>query len=1032
MRAKELFPAIQDETNRSQLLERLCSIKHVITTIHTLIEDTKYLEPCSRILKKILPSKSKGSLAQSFRGLHNGQRHAKVQTTDYTSENRTYSSGSHASWVAYRVLWLLALRHFPQMDGQAPRKDVGKCSMRKPDLQPQWWIELSALALGNGYRRIRKLYRDRKAADSCEIEDCVRRIRPSMEQGLRRRKVQLIYQIIGDPEFPEPVMTAPELTSDHDNCRPELSDRCGRPRTSTLLADEGFLFLGHIYSTLYDTTPKRYLTSFAITRDFFHSFFGTTEDDLDQPTTSFRLPLDNHGGGREDEGRMDDIDDPEGPRREDEGGMQDVDGEGPPANQRPVPSQPHEVPLPASPTRPVEDTYSAVTTPGERSPDKYRSLTRRGRSASPPTHSHRSGRRRGRSNSRDGRGLTSTRARAPLLPGTTQQLLLTSPPIEVGNTQADVSIEDMEIAPLAPPPRPVAEPLIEPSHSATTQSAFPATQPSAEDVEMVLWAPPSAGRLVGKGATIASRSRSLDGRRKITQRDRSTSPTIHTHRLGRRRERSGSWDGRRRWDLTSPRGGDIRDTIFPGAVQQLLPAGPPADSAQAAIVSSEDVSTEDMEVVPWAPPSAGRLVRKGAAITSRPRSLDGRRKIAQRNRSTSPTIHTHRSERRRQRSTSSCRERRRSRGSGTSRKEDTSAEDMEIVQWVPPPQTIADPLVEPSHSAVIPSASTLPAAQPSATPIFNQEIRDRTVSVLPGIQLSATPMYMFSEETQGETVPAAQFAFSQGTQGGIVSARPAQPAAATTSVLRQEIQDRTISALLATEPSAAPLFISGQEQLIDDITISLQDASRFLFRRQTRTARSFMVFSPAGGDRFRVDNADPTDPVSMANALQLLSKTPTLALASDQGKRLKLTSPTTILEEARAQKLDTALVVARPNAGEVIRQLEDFEEPDEELHHKERPPSLTVDEMVQRDGKPIQISIWDGTDWKTAVRNVTYSQTEGKVRYYMYRVKGVRPYDWEGTRLAVEECFHGAQDDSPPTVYLCLPEQASSVFPVDI
>lgn len=193
-----------------------------------------------------------------------------------------------------------------------------------------------------------------------------------------------------------------------------------------------------------------------------------------------------------------------------------------------------------------------------------------------------------------------------------------------------------------------------------------------------------------------------------------------------------------------------------------------------------------------------------------------------------------------------------------------------------------------------------------------------------------------------------------------------------------------------------------------------------------------MVFSPAGGDRFRVDNADPTDPVSMANALQLLSKTPTLALASDQGKRLKLTSPTTILEEARAQKLDTALVVARPNAGEVIRQLEDFEEPDEELHHKERPPSLTVDEMVQRDGKPIQISIWDGTDWKTAVRNVTYSQTEGKVRYYMYRVKGVRPYDWEGTRLAVEECFHGAQDDSPPTVYLCLPEQASSVFPVDI
>ncbi|KAG9232954.1 hypothetical protein BJ875DRAFT_513296 [Amylocarpus encephaloides] len=377
---------------------------------------------------------------------------------------------------------------------------------------------------------------------------------------------------------------------------------------------------------------------------------------------------------------MDDIDDTEGPRREDEGGIQD----------RPVPPPPHEVPLPASPTRPVEDTYRAVTTPGERSLDKYRSLTRRGRSASPPTHSHRSGRRRGRSNSRDGRGLTSTRARAPLLPGTTQQLLLTSPPIEVGNTQAatDVLIEDMEIAPLAPPPRTIAEPLIEPSHSATTQSALPATQPSAEDVEMVLWAPPSAGRLVGKGAAIAS------------------SPTIHTHRLGGRRERSGSWDGRRRWDLTSPRGGDIRDTIFPGAAQQLLLAGPPAESTQAATVSSEDVPTEDMEVVPWASPSARPLAENAhTAIAARSRSPDGRRNISPRGRSASLTTPQHRSERRRERSSSRNKRRRRVRDTifpgavqqllpagppadsaqaAIVSSEDVSRKDMEIVPWAPP------------------------------------------------------------------------------------------------------------------------------------------------------------------------------------------------------------------------------------------------------------------------------------------------------------------------------------------------------------
>ncbi len=74
-------------------------------------------------------------------------------------------------------------------------------------------------------------------------------------------------------------------------------------------------------------------------------------------------------------------------------------------------------------------------------------------------------------------------------------------------------------------------------------------------------------------------------------------------------------------------------------MQQLLP-GLLAESAQAAIVLSEDILTEDMEIVPQAPPSAGQLVGKGAAIASRSRSLDRRHKITQRGRSTSPATNT--------------------------------------------------------------------------------------------------------------------------------------------------------------------------------------------------------------------------------------------------------------------------------------------------------------------------------------------------------------------------------------------------------
>lgn len=265
------------------------------------------------------------------------------------------------------------------MDGQAPRRDVGKHNTWQQGLQLRWWVELSTLALENGYRRIRQLYRDRKAADISMIEDCVRRILPSnyykVDQELMRRKVQLIYQIIGDIARAETVTTAPELTSDHENGRPDASDRCGRPRASALQADGGYLFFDHIYSTSYDTTPKRYLTSFAVTRDFFHSFFGTAEDELDR-LSSFRLPRYGPGGDRQDGGRIQDIE----------------DAEEPPVNQRP--SLPPEVPLPPNPTgSSVENvrttTDLSVIQPERRSRslDRHRKFIRRGRSASPITQS---------------------------------------------------------------------------------------------------------------------------------------------------------------------------------------------------------------------------------------------------------------------------------------------------------------------------------------------------------------------------------------------------------------------------------------------------------------------------------------------------------------------------------------------------------------------------------------------------------------------------------------------------------------------
>jgi hypothetical protein len=146
------------------------------------------------------------------------------------------------------------------------------------------------------------------------IKECVQRILPlnyyKINQELIQRKVKLIYEIISDIVHVKTITASPKLTLDHDNYRPDILDRCGRPRKSALLADKGYLFFDHIYSTVYNTAPKRYLTSFYITRDFFYSFFSTAVDDLDRQP-SLQLPRDNHS--REDPSRMQDVEDTEEP-----------------------------------------------------------------------------------------------------------------------------------------------------------------------------------------------------------------------------------------------------------------------------------------------------------------------------------------------------------------------------------------------------------------------------------------------------------------------------------------------------------------------------------------------------------------------------------------------------------------------------------------------------------------------------------------------------------------------------------------------
>ncbi len=287
----DILPAVRSPDLQRTLLQRILSVEHTIPSIHTFLEETKWLEPGAAILKGILPTKCKGSLAQAFRALHNGQTRLKEQTSAFSYRHRDLPTGTETEWFSYRQLWLIPLRHYP-----APKKDCARWKVsnvlgkRKRDKEPQevetteaagpgfrqqWLRQLASLASANGYQQIKHT----GSADADTAKDFLLKVRPpkyyNLEGDRLRQKMQFICQVLEDIEEVKTQTRYSEVTSDYDDCGSDIEDRCGRPQEHSVTKDEENLFLNHIYPESFAVIPRKYMTSFACKRDSFHFFFGT-------------------------------------------------------------------------------------------------------------------------------------------------------------------------------------------------------------------------------------------------------------------------------------------------------------------------------------------------------------------------------------------------------------------------------------------------------------------------------------------------------------------------------------------------------------------------------------------------------------------------------------------------------------------------------------------------------------------------------------------------------------------------------------
>lgn len=75
-----LFPRLESAAERTDLMARIRSIRHVIPSLHTFLEDTKYLELGAKVMKALLPPGCKVSIHEKSSHLHNNQKHWMKET----------------------------------------------------------------------------------------------------------------------------------------------------------------------------------------------------------------------------------------------------------------------------------------------------------------------------------------------------------------------------------------------------------------------------------------------------------------------------------------------------------------------------------------------------------------------------------------------------------------------------------------------------------------------------------------------------------------------------------------------------------------------------------------------------------------------------------------------------------------------------------------------------------------------------------------------------------------------------------------
>ncbi|KAA8642578.1 uncharacterized protein ATNIH1004_011523 [Aspergillus tanneri] len=265
----EAFSAF-DDSERTAIWEKLQRTKVVIPSLFTFFKDIYYLEACAHCVQRLVEvSDCHPTLSTAMRRILRSSEQCLIQTSD-TAFRQESASVTEYEDLAYRQIWLYAMRHYPKMAKEPESSNrVAKPGSEKADEVVLHEMAVLARRLGFESPQISELVDqspDRQIALAALLKarklDRYRYNNDHMESLISR--ITDCFQV---------AVSTNQLSHNSTNTRETTKkDRCGLPRTLSQEQDSHFLFIDQLHIDELVTGGK--VSSLFVRQCVYFAFFG--------------------------------------------------------------------------------------------------------------------------------------------------------------------------------------------------------------------------------------------------------------------------------------------------------------------------------------------------------------------------------------------------------------------------------------------------------------------------------------------------------------------------------------------------------------------------------------------------------------------------------------------------------------------------------------------------------------------------------------------------------------------------------------